>query len=94
MIFRDNKYWHEGKTANFCRLYYKNYPIHLVEVTPDETENPEYWAWWDNKREQFINIWPSESQVGMCFAYGTEVVEQRGEDKLMGVKIIKLSEAE
>lgn len=58
------------------------------------TEDPEgdFWAWWDNEDNGFVFCWQSEFQLDMCFPYGPEVSEERGDGHKLSVKVEKVVE--
>lgn len=94
MIYSKNKYWHEGNSPFFCKLFHMDGEIHKVEITENNDDSPKYYAFWDNSRNRFINVWYTRSLVEMCYPYGTKVLEKNGEGKLMGVDINFLEKVE
>ncbi len=90
MLFRDNKYWHEGGSVKFLELYDKKCQIDFVKISEDNSGNPKYFAWWDNETESFMYVWPSKGLVSMCFPYGSKAQEDLGKGVLLGVTIEKL----
>lgn len=71
-------YLHVGP-RRYVELHYMPHPI--VPVTVRERVEGDtghvYWGW-RKPDGTYTMIWPSETQVEMCFPYGTEVEEKRG----------------
>ena len=62
----------------------------IVEVVVRELQEGEespYWGWWDNEKGEFQMIYPGKIPSDMCFPYGPEVEEEKGEGKQMNVSI-------
>ncbi len=56
---------------------------------PGPGEEPTHWAWWDSEKAEFPGcfVWPSESQVEVCFTYGTAAEMARGRGEKMRVVV-------
>ncbi len=65
-------------------------PIHQVRVTQDP-EGP-FWGWWDAERQAFCMIWQSEVQNKMCFTYGPEASEARGQGLRSRLRLERIPE--
>lgn len=64
-------------------------PVEVLVREVSEDETPNFYAWWENSTESFPSsfVWPSRTQVSVCFPYGPEVLEERGEGKLLPVNV-------
>lgn len=64
----------------------------IIEVLVQESEESSecYWGWWDNKEQKFNFVYPKKCLVTMCFPYSIEVYENRGDGKLLPVKILEI----
>jgi len=68
-----------------CSLYGEK-PENIIKVrctvSEDQTEHtpPDYWGWFDNKTGWTYGglLWPSFTQLKMCFIYGYEAEEKAG----------------
>jgi hypothetical protein len=67
------------------------YEILKVQVTADPdpaaVKKDNYWGYWDNEKETFTMVYYSRIRLNMCFPYGPEVYEQRGEGICVPVKV-------
>ena len=50
-------------------------------------EEKTYWAWRDDKEEEFRHIYKRRFQVEMCSPDGFRQAEKRGDGKLVEVKV-------
>ncbi|MFA6235154.1 MAG: hypothetical protein WC824_13350, partial [Bacteroidota bacterium] len=56
-------------------------------------ETPDQWAWWYNeggtgkRKEYFSMVYRVRMLVEMCFPYGTEIAEKKGEGLLLPVMV-------
>ena len=75
------------KLVKFCDSGKGPYvKVKIREAKKDEKSDYVCWGWKDYKDRKYQFIYPEQFQVEMCFPYGTELAEERGEGKL--VKII------
>ncbi len=56
-----------------------------------KVNEPDYWGWWDAKKEKFSLIFGKHFLLEMCFPYGTKIEEERGNGKAyrINVKLIQ-----
>ena len=52
-----------------------------------EGEESDYWGWWNNEKEKFEMVYASKVQSDICFTYGAQAEEEKGEGKQMNVFI-------
>jgi hypothetical protein len=64
----------------------------LVEEDQSGSEDP-YWGWWDNDKQMFLFVYRKQMLLNMCFPYGPEVQERRGDGIRLPVKITVLEAA-
>jgi len=58
----------------------------------DQSMNPDYWGWYDNKKEAFsMMIYAKRFLLEMCFVYGIKACEDRGEGKAYRLEIVKVN---
>ena len=74
------------------RLYDDEKPVFKALVEECEEAPDCYWSWWEEKDQefQFTAYW--KGAVEMCFPYGTKVEEDRGNGRLLPVKVTILEE--
>jgi hypothetical protein len=60
-------------------------PILKVRITEDS--DGIWWAWWDNKDNEFQHIYPKRFLVEMCSPYGFIPEEKRGDGRILPVTI-------
>ncbi len=80
-------YWNESKNAWHCSLYDSVAPIHKVKITEDLSGKSQYWAWFENEKQDYEMVWPKKLLAEMCFPYGSKIEEDRGRGKLTCVNI-------
>lgn len=67
---------------------YGTSPIFKVDVREArDGETSIYWAWWENKRQNFGLIYPSRVQLEVCFAYGSQAEINRGRGRVVQVVV-------
>ena len=59
----------------------------LVAEEPMANDKDTYWGWWNLKESRFVFVYPHQMLLYMCFAYGPEVEEEKGEGIRLPVKI-------
>lgn len=62
-------------------------PEQIVKVTVKESDEGEHWGWFDNDTGSYSMIYPSRTQVEMCFTYGYAIEEERGRGRLVQLKV-------
>ena len=74
------RYRHIGP-KRYVELHGLPYPIVKVRLT----ENPwgDYWGWLRSGTETPTMIWPNKTLFNICFPYGPEVSEQRGDGTIL-----------
>ena len=87
MQLENGVWWHDANHPDLCKMYSPGLPVHKVEVIEGAIEGEQYHAWWENKDNCFIMIWPRKSLVEMCFPYGTKPEEELGRGFLLPVTI-------
>jgi len=66
-------------------------PIVRVALRPvEEGETSPYWAWWEVEDQRYNYVYPNRLGTEMCFAYGSQVEEERGRGKLVNVVVEEL----
>lgn len=48
---------------------------------------PDYWAWWDNERQDFSLVYAKRFFLGMCFPFGLKIEEETGRGKAYRVNV-------
>lgn len=100
-VLKDKRYTHFGVNKhNACLYGDKLEDIVQVEVSiaddqkiPPAPQNdpnvndPDYWAWWDNKEQRFSIIWAKHFLLEMCFPYGIKAEEDRDFGKAYRVNV-------
>lgn len=100
-IFNGKCFAHFGVNKhNACLYGDKLEDILQVEVTiaDDQTKppapqndpnvnEPDYWAWWDERDQRFSLIWSKYFLLNMCFPYGMEIEEKAGKGKAYRVHV-------
>ncbi len=71
-----------------AEFYSSGQPVFKVIVRElREKEESIYWAWWSEKDQEFMFVYPFKGLVEMCFPYGSKCEEERGRGKLMNVVV-------
>lgn len=81
-------FYPSSKTIELC--YEKNPDeIVKVKVTPykGDCNSAPYWAWWDNKRQEFCHVYYYKDMVKMCFPYEIKLYEASGDGQLLPVNV-------
>lgn len=55
-----------------------------------KVNEPDYWGWWDNDKQEFTLIWNKYFLLNMCFTYGMDAEEERGRGKAYRVNVKKV----
>lgn len=61
----------------------------IVKLTVTEDPNGEYWGWYEKEEDEISMIWSSLTALKMCFTYGIEVAEEKGQGRRIQLKIEK-----
>jgi hypothetical protein len=61
----------------------------IVPVVVCEQVGGGHWGWWDHEHQAFTMVWPSKTQVEMCFPYGYRVAEYAGDGVLVELLVKK-----
>jgi hypothetical protein len=61
--------------------------IQVIVAQAPEDAQEFYYAWWDVEDQEFMFVYPKDFFVGMCFTYGPEMKEAKGEGKIIRVTI-------
>lgn len=64
--------------------------VNVTEATEDDQEV--YYAWWEEKDQRFIFVYPTYLTVSMCFAYGPEPEIVKGRGNIYRVTIQHIEE--
>jgi len=85
----DTVLWDFYPSIFVTRLSNRGVNVYRVIVTPFEGHEDDalYWAWWDEKRQEFQFVYYHKNLVKMCFTYGVKVCEERGDGKLLPVQV-------
>lgn len=66
-----------------------------LEVIPEvnlenrkETNDVDYWGFWNNETERLSLIYPSYIQFAVCFPYGPKAEEEVGRGKCLNLKVV------
>jgi len=75
----------------------KSEPIFKIEVKISENQEKdvdpiEYWGWIDNEDNYISLIYPQYFLLSMCFPYGIEATEKKGQGKAIKLKLTKIEE--
>lgn len=50
----------------------------------------DYWGWQDTGKDKYCMIYPSWVQFTVCFPYGYEALEERGEGKAVRLLVVEI----
>lgn len=62
----------------------------LVKEGEGKLAGHQYYGWWDNKDNKFHHVYYHKDLVNMCFPYGTKILEERGDGKLLPVTVAEV----
>ena len=60
----------------------------VVKELPKEVPGC-YWAFWEEKSQEFQYVYPVKQLVEICFHYGIKAEEEKGNGRLLPVAIIE-----
>ena len=93
-----NCYHHFGIRESLASLYGDN-PKDIKELTMKVSNNqsivdeintkPDYWGWYDNKKEIFTMIYSKRFLLEMCFPYGIKSSEETNHGKAYRLEIVE-----
>lgn len=86
----EGKFWSSAPHPQVSKLYDEKLPVYKVLVTETKEKQAKYWAWWDNDKKRFENIYYGRELVEMCSPDGYRSAEKSGEGRICPVKIKEL----
>jgi hypothetical protein len=77
-------YFHASPDRRWVEIHGLTAPIISIRLHEVETDaEASYWGWLKRRYGHYIFMWPSLTQVDMCFPGGVIDAEQRGDGRLV-----------
>ena len=87
-------YLHASPSLRWVELHGACGPIVQVRIRERlETDPPSnYWGWIDaEKPDRYCFVWPSETQLNICFPYGVASAEEYGRGRKVNLVVEEIS---
>lgn len=85
-----NRFLNSAHHPQVAKLFDMKLPVYKVLARETDEKSAEYWAWWNNSKKRFYNIYHDRRGVEMCSPDAYFSSEKAGEGKICPVEISQL----
>jgi hypothetical protein len=94
-------YQHFGIRPMLCSVYgdkpedivtieFKISTDQSIPLSNDKSMSADYWGWYDYEKKKFTMIYAKHFLLEMCFAYGIQACEDKGQGKAYRLEIVEI----